>query len=363
MLKAYKYRLYPTASQKSKINQTFGCCRLVYNLALETKITAYNSSGTNLTAYDLINQLPDLKSEFKWLKEVDSQSLQAEIRKLDQAYKGFFNGKGFPNFKKKVGHQSYTCPNGTRKLDFNSNLLSIPKIKNIPIVVSRIFNGVIRNVTIKKTPSGKYFASVLVDDGKPLPIKRPTVSETSVGVDVGLKHFCVLSNGVKIDNPQLLINNIERLVCLQRRLSRKRKGSNNRRKAKLKVAILHERIANQRGDFLHKLSTAITKQYDTVCIESLQIGNMLKNGNLAKSISDAGWGEFFRQLKYKMDWKGGTILTLPDFYPSSKKCNHCGALNDALTLADREWKCSCGTSHDRDVNAAMNIKKFHFTAT
>jgi putative transposase len=286
--------------------------------------------------------------------------MQASVKKMEAAFSGFFRGKGFPKFKSKRDKQSFSCPNNTRRVDFNSKLLTIPKIKNIPIQISRIFEGNIKTVTISKTTTGKYYASILVDNSIPLPEKIEVLKEGSIGIDVGLKHFAVQSNGAKVENPKYLHNSLKRLACLQRRLARKQKGSKSREKARIKVARIHERITNQRNDFLHKLSTAITKQYDTVCIESLTVSNMVKSRNLARSISDVGWGEFFRQLKYKMDWKGGTVLQLPTFYPSSKRCSNCGVLNETLTLADRKWICPCGAEHDRDVNAAMNINNYHF---
>lgn len=360
MYKAFKYRLYPTTDQRVLIDKTFGCCRYVYNNALLTSMWTYEATGVHLSAFDLGCQLTEAKEAISWLREVDSQALKAELRHLQDAYKRFFKGKGvgYPRFKSKHGRQSFSCPGNTRRVDFDQQLLTIPKIKDIPIRISRRFEGRIKTVTILRTATGKYFASILVDDGKEPPPKIPTCSARTIGIDVGVKHFATLSDGTKIANPKYLENSLRRLACLQRRYARKQRGSKNRDKARLEVALLYERVANQRQDFLHRLTTAITKQYDTVCVESLNVAGMMKNRSLSRSISDVGWGEFFRQLRYKMDRKGGTVLELPTFYPSSKQCSHCGALTEALTLKDRAWVCPCGARHDRDENAALNIKNY-----
>ncbi len=364
MLKAYKYRICPTPAQMVKIEQTIGVCRLVYNLALQVKIEAYKANGTRLSAFDLCYQLAELKKDYPWMCEVDSQALQASIKKIDVAFKGFFNGKGYPKFKSKRGKQSFQCPNNTRIFDFDKQVLTIPKIENIPVAISRAFTGTIKTVTISRTPSGKYFASILVDNGVELPIKKLINEKSAVGIDLGIKDFAILSDGTKVENNKFLKSSLKRLKCLQRRASRKVKGGNNRKKANKKVALAHEKITNKRNDFLHKLSTSITKNYDTICVESLSISNMVKNHKLAQAISDASWGEFLRQLKYKCEWYGKNLLELPKFQASTKPCSNCGALNQTLTLEDREWQCAeCGTIHDRDINAAINIKQYFFKKT
>lgn len=337
-------------------------CRFVYNLALETKIACYKANGTNLSAYDLMLQLTELKREYVWLKDVDSQALNASIKKIDKAFESFFSGKGYPKFKSKHGRQSFRCPNNARKIDFNKGLLTIPKIKDIPISISRVFEGESSSITISREPSGRYFASVLVNDGSAAPEKRPVVETDTIGIDVGIKDFLVLSNGESTPNPKHLKAGMKRLRCLQRRLSRKKKGSNNRRKSAKRVAIHHERIKNLRTDFLHKTSTAITKLYGTICVEDLSITNMVKNHKLASAIHDAGWGEFFRQLEYKCEWGGKNFLQVPRFFASTKTCNNCGERNQAITLADRKWVCdNCGAEHHRDTNAAINIKQYFLT--
>lgn len=357
MLRAYKYRLYPNADQEKLIKQTMGCARLVYNLALQVKIDTYKANGVNITAYELCRQLTELKQYYEWMRQVDSQALQASVKKVDVTFKNFFRGSGYPKFKSKTGRQSFQCPNNTRKIDFENELLSIPKIFNIPVKVSRTFEGKIKTITISQETTGKYFASILVDNEKDLPTKNLIIESASIGIDVGIKDFAVLSDGTKISNPRHLKNRLKRLKCLQRRASRKKKGSNNRKKAVKKLALHHEKITNTRKDFLHKLSTSITKKYDTVCVEKLAVKNMVKNHKLAQAISDVGWATFITYCKYKQDWKGGNLLELPTFQASTKPCNDCGATNNTLTLSDREWTCAnCGSHHDRDINAAKNIK-------
>jgi putative transposase len=360
MYKAYKYRIYPTAEQKQRIDQTLGVCRFVYNLALETKIRAWQSAQKNLSAFDLINQLPELKQVCSWITEVDSQAVQAAIKKVENSFKGFFSGKGFPKFKNKKGRHSFQCPNNTRKIDWNKSTLTIPKIKDIPIVLTRKFDGKIKTVTISKITSGKYFASILVDNDNEVPKKPAIIPETTTGIDIGIKSFAVTSHGLSFEANRYLKKNLQRLKCLQYRSSRKKKGSNNRKKANKCVAILHERIANQRADYIHKITTSFVRdsQTDTFMIEDLNVAGMVKNGKLSRSIQDASFGEFFRQMKYKCEWYGKNLIVIDRFAPSSKRCSDCGEINQDLTLADREWTCVCGSHHDRDLNAAKNIKHF-----
>lgn len=359
MFRAYKYRIYPTLAQASLIEKTFGVCRLVYNLALQVKIEAYKANGTRMTAFDLCYQLAEMKQDYEWMREVDSQALQAAVKKVDVAFRNFFRGMGYPKFKSKKNKQSFQCPNNSRHVHFEKELLTIPKISNIPIRISRIFAGKIKTITISKEPSGKYFASILVDNGIAFPPKNSITSETMIGVDLGIKDFAIFSDGTKTDNPKHYKENLKRLKCLQRRVSRKKKGSKNRKKAIKQLAVQHEKVANMRKDFLHKLSSAITKRYDSVCVEDLAVSNMVKNRCLSQAISDVGWGEFIRQLQYKCDWGGKNFLQVPRFFASSKTCSNCGVKNEVLALADREWTCvNCQTIHDRDITAAVNIKQY-----
>lgn len=357
ILKAYKYRLYPTKDQVAMINKTIGVCRFLYNLALETKIYAYRSHGKTLSAFDLCYQLTELKREYPWIAEIDSQAAQASIKKIDTAFKNFFSGRGYPKYKSKRNDGSFQCPNEVKRIDWVKSTLTIPKIKNIPIILSRKFEGKIKTITISKTPSAKYFASIMVETQQEL--ATLPIPEKHIGIDLGIKDFAVLSSGEKIDNPKYLRNSMNRLKVLQRRVSKKKKGSTNRKKANKKVAMLHERISNQRNDFLHKLSTKLISdsQTDTICVEDLAVKNMVRNHKLAQAISDVSWSEFIRQLEYKGKWYGKNVIKIDRFYASSKICSNCGHKKDELNLDEREWQCSkCNVTHDRDINAANNIK-------
>jgi putative transposase len=360
MLRAYKYRLYPNHNQMVMIEKTFGVCRLLYNLALDCKIQAWQRAQKRLSAIDLCYQLPELKEVYPWIAEIDSQAAQASIKKLDKAFDNFFRGAGYPKFKKKSGSQSFQCPNNTREVDFENGTISVPKIQDIKAELSRPFKGQIKTITISKTPTGKYYASVLVDNKQELPSKLPIDAAKTIGIDLGIKSLAITSDGRTFDNPRNLKSSLRRLQCLQRRASRKKKGSNNRKKANLCVATLHERIKNHRADHIHKITTGLIRdnQAETFVMEDLNVVGMLKNRKLSKSISDVGWGEFVRQMKYKCEWYGKNLIQIGRFEPSSKTCSECGVINETLTLADREWTCAnCGAHHDRDVNAAINIKR------
>lgn len=357
MLKAFKYRLYPTGEQELLLSKHFGACRFIYNLALETKMAAYSSQRINLTRYELQVQMKDLKEDFEWLREINAQSLQSELMHLDAAYLKFFKGLAkFPNFKKRGDRQSFQCPQSSKIKDGKLKLIKFPE--GIKIVLSRPFTGEMRTVTISKTPTNKYFASILVQDGKDAPKTKKIKETTAVGIDLGIKTFAALSDGQQYENPKHLKKSLKRLKMLQKRASKKKKGSANRKKANLKVALLHEKITNQRNDFLHKFSDAITKQYDTILVENLNIAGMVQNRKLSQAISDVGWSAGLDMLKYKSEWRGKTYHEIGRFDASSKLHNKCGYLNKDLTLADREWICpKCGEKVDRDMNAALNIKQ------
>lgn len=357
MLKAFKHRIYPNKKQIILLEKHIGACRFLYNLALETKISAY-SSGVNISRYDLQVQLKDLKNECVWLKDINSQSLQTELMNLDGAYLKFFKGLSkFPNFKRKTEKQSFQCP---QNVSIEGNKLWLPKFKTgIPIVQHRLFEGETRTVTISRTSTGKWFASILVKDMIDIPEKKPIKEITSVGIDLGIKTFAVLSDGKEYENPKYLRNSLTRLKVLQRRVSRKKKGSANRKKAVKRLAIIHEKVTNQRKDFLHKFSDAITKQYDTICVENLNVYGMVKNHKLALSINDVGWSMGLDFLKYKCEWRGKIYHEIGRFDASSKIHNKCGYINKELTLKDREWSCpKCGEIVFRDKNASMNIRDF-----
>lgn len=364
MLRAYKYCLLPTEEQKQQLSNYFGGVRFVYNLGLETKISVYTQAKKNLTCIDLNKQMKELKdNEASWLSEVPSQCLQMSLRNLDNAYTNFFKGKGFPNFKRKHSKQSIQFPQGV-KVDFDNNKIFLPKLKNVNIILHRKFNGTIKTVTVSKNTTGKYFVSVLVDTNQQIPNKKPITEQTSVGIDMGVKTFATLSDGTFFDNIKSLRNNISRLRIEQRKLSRRfKKGvkqqSNNYYKQKIIVAKLHAHISNKREDYLHKISTLIIKKYDTICLEDLNIQGMIKNHKLALAIGDVGWNSFETKLKYKAEWYGKNIIYIGRFEPSSKICSSCGTINKELKLNNREWTCkNCNTTHDRDVNASINIKNF-----
>lgn len=362
MLKAYKYSILPSEDQKIMLSNYFGSVRFIYNLALETKIAAWASAKKNLTCFDLAYQLPDLKKEYTWLSECPSQSLQAALYNLDNAYTKFFKGGGFPRFKKKSHQPSIQFPQNVK---IEESRVHVPKLKWINIIQHRpIGLGKIKTTTISKTSTGKYFISILIDNGVKLPKLKRITTKTTVGIDVGLKTFATLSDGDQFENPKYLDKQTKRLRVEQRKLARKfKKGAKEQSKGyfkqKLIVATLHEKISNQRKDFLHKTSTSIIKKYDTVCLEDLNIAGMMKNGKLARGISDVSWHEFMRMLKYKAEWSGKNIITIGRFDPSSKICSKCGTINKELTLSDRVWACGkCNVTHDRDKNAAINIKNF-----
>lgn len=355
MLKAYKYRIYPNIEQKILLEKHFGCVRLIYNLALETKSNAYSHGGVNFSRYDLQVQLKEMKQEFEFLKEVNSQSLQVSLLNLDSSYQGFFKGKSsFPKYKNKYANQSFQCP---QFFSVEENKLYIPKLKTgLKIVLHRALVGEQRSVAISKTPTGRYFASILVEDGKEYPELKPIKKSTAVGADLGIKTFAVLSDETEIESPQYLRQLLERIKILQFRLSRCKKGGKNYKKLSKKIAKLHEKVANQRKDFLHKGSDLITKNYDTLCFENLAVKNMVKNHNLALSISDAGWGKFTEFVKYKCKFRGKNYLEIGRFEPSSQTHNKCGFVNKNLKLSDRTWICECGAVVKRDFNSAEFIR-------
>jgi putative transposase len=358
MLKAYKYRLSPNVEQKLLLDKHFGCTRFLYNLALETKTSAYTGNKISLSYFELNKQLTDLKKECDFLKEVNSQCLQMALRNLDNSFQNFFKGRAsFPNFKKKQNKQSFQLPQSVT-VDFKNNCIDLPKFKEpIKAILHRTFKGDVKTVTISKTPTNKYFVSILADNHIELP--KPIKSNNAVGIDLGIKAFAVLSDGTEYANPKHLRNAMVKLKWMQRQLSKKVKGSNRRNVWKFRVAKQHERVSNQRKDFLHKATNEITNRFDLIILEDLNIKGMIKNHKLAGAISDCGWNMFETMLKYKSEWKGKKVEYIGRFEPSSKICSNCGVKNNALTLADREWTCSnCNTTHDRDRNAAKNILSF-----
>ncbi|MBZ1348453.1 MAG: transposase [Candidatus Nealsonbacteria bacterium] len=362
MQKSYAYRLYPDKKQKELIEKHFSCVRWTFNFGLEKKIKAYQQDKKRLSCFDLTKELTKLKKkkDYEWLNEVNSQSLQMALRNLDNAFTSFFRKHNrFPRFKsKKQNKNSFQVPQG---LKINNNQLSVFKIPNIKIKLSRKIQGKIKTATISKTPTGKYFVSILTEQRKQLPKKPKIAEKTTIGIDLGIKHFATISDGRKIDNPKFLKKSELKLKRQQRWLSRKKKASNNNAKQRLKVALIHEKINNQRTDFLHKFTYQLIRENQAVksiAIEDLGIKGLLKNKYLAKAISDVAWREFKRQLEYKCDWYGKNLLMIGRFEASSKTCS-CGYVNQELKLSAREWICpQCKTKHDRDILASQNIKRF-----
>lgn len=362
MLKAYKYRLYPTEQQSKTFDQWISTCRFVYNLALETKRTAWESAKVNLSGYDLVKQLKELKA-VEWIAQVDSQALIAEMLKVEIAYKNFFKGKGYPKFRKKQTGGSFSCPCGKREINWITKTLTIPKLKDIPINLTRQFEGKIKTVTISRTATGKYYASILVDNGVKIPETMPVRPETTIGIDVGISNLVVTSHGKVYPNIRALKSNLDKLKVLQKRVSKKKRGSQNRRKANKRVAVLHERILNIRTDHIHKITSDLVKtkihnsQVESIVVEDLNVSGMVKNRKISQALSDASLSELMRQIEYKCKWVGINFIKIGRFDPSSKLCNICNTKNGNLKLSDRLWTCgSCGSTHDRDLNAALNVR-------
>jgi putative transposase len=363
MIRSYKYRIYPNKEQAQKLEQFFGTTRFIYNWGLEQKTKQYQQDKANLSCFDLIKKLTKLKKqeEFRWLKDVYSQSLQASLRNLDKAFINFFKKNAdFPKFKaKRRSRASCQFPQAV-KVDFEEYQVFIPKLKYVKFARDRKFQGLIKTCTVSKTKTNKYYISILVEDGLELPKKQKINENNTLGIDLGIKDFLVLSNSTKIPNPKFLEKAENKIAKRHRELSKKQKGSNNKEKARIKLAKTYEKITNQRDDFLHKLSHKLVteNQITTLCFEDLNVSGMMKNSRLAKSIGSASWSKFVSMVKYKADWYGKNAIQIGRFDASSKTCT-CGAKNDSLALKDRFWACSsCGTTHDRDILAANNVKRF-----
>lgn len=353
MHKAYKYRIYPTSEQETLLAKSFGCARWFWNYALNLCQETYKNTGKGLTRGYIQGLLPALKKEYEWLTEPYSQCLQVVALNLSTAYKNFFDKRAMlPKFKSKHGRQSISYPQNVK---FDGDKIYLPKIDWVYFQRHRDFAGDVKTVTVSRNPDGKYFVSVLVDDGKANPELVPV--DKAVGIDVGLTHFAITSDGSKFDNPRFFVKHQRNLKRKQQKLSKKKKGSQNRKKARLVVAKVHAKIARCREDFLHKLSRKIVNENQVIAVENLNIKGIVKNHNLAKAISDVGWGMFCTMLKYKAESKGKQYIEIDRWFPSSKTCHVCLNRVDHLSLDVRAWTCKhCGTHHDRDVNAAINIR-------
>ena len=356
----YKFRIYPTEEQKAFFEKHFGCVRFIYNYLLNLRMEAYRKDKTNISGYEAKKYIAKLKKqeEYKWLSEVNSQSLQEAAIDLSKAYKRFFKKlAAYPGFKKKTSGQKFKIPQHFYLTE--KGYLKVPKLKSgIKVNVHRKIEGAINHITISKTPAGKYFASFNCRVAKNRVFKKKDSKTDKIGIDLGIRSFIVTDKGEKIKAPAFLRLLERRLKTSQRSLSRKEKFSSNFYKQRKKIAIIHEKISNQRLDFLHKLSFKITDENQIIYLEDLNVKGMIKNRHLSKSISDAGWGELTRQLKYKSKWRDKELIQIGRFEASSKICNVCGYKNEDLKLHQRKWLCQeCKTIHDRDINAAKNILK------
>ena len=347
----YKFRISPTDDQIELLNKHFGSVRFVYNYFLNQRKEEYLNNKKTLNYYDQAKELTQLKKkeETKWLKEINSQTLQFSLNCLDLSYQGFFNKRtNFPNFKSKRSRNSFAIPQFVK---VKNGKLFIPKFKGIKMIMERKIEGKIGKATISRTPTGKYFVSILTEkEYNPVPS-----TGKKVGIDLGLKDFLVLSTGSKIKNGRFLKHYEKNLKLNQKHLSRKTKGSNRYERQRIKVARIHEKISNSRMDLIHKTSLDLVKNFDVIYLEDLNIKGMVKNHKLAKSISDVSWGKFIEVLTYKALWSEKEVIHINRFFPSSKTCNSCGWINNSLTLKDRSWICKCGKELDRDLNAAKNI--------
>ena len=355
MQKGIKFRIYPNREQQKLINQTLGCCRLIYNKGLAMRNDAYEN-GNKIGYSQTSAMLTELKKceDFAFLKAVDSIALQQSLRNLDRGFVNFFQKRAaHPTFKSKHNrHQSYRTVNQGDNIRIVGRYIKLPKLGFVKIRQS-MEAGKINNVTIEHTPTGKYFV-VLNVEFEPQPRAN---NGGLIGIDVGIKEFYSDSNGNAVPNPKYLEKSMRKLIREQRKLSRKQKGSNNRNKQRIKVALVHEKITNQRNDFLQKQSTMLVRENQTICIEDLNVKSMIRNHKLAQHIASASWSKFFDMLSYKAAWYGNDIIKVPTKYPSSQTCSCCGYKNPLVkNLAVRVWECpKCHTVHNRDTNASINI--------
>jgi len=356
MFRAIELKLYPNQSQVKQLEIEFGCSRFIYNKMLEICKKKYLRTGKTLSNYDMNNLLPKLKKQYRWLSDATADQLQTTCGNLAEAYSRFFTGVSkFPKFKKRSNKKSYSVPQRTY---IKSNKIKLPKLGLVKFRGSDLPSGKLKKVTVKKSASGSYYA-VCLFEVEDLNLSNIKHKEGIVGLDLGLKDFLVSSNGVRVKPNRFLRENLVKLKKSQRLLSAKQKGSKKRNQARIRVAKLHERIANKRKDFSHKVSNFLVSKCENqaFAIESLHIKGMIKNHKLAMSIADSGWRIFLNYLNYKANSVGKQVIEVNRFFPSSKTCSECGRINDSLQLSDRDWACKCGALHHRDRNASINIAK------
>ena len=365
MKRAYKYKIKPTMKQQHQLQQVFGCTRFIYNWGLDIKSKSWSIEHKTVSYFELAKKLTELKKneKYKWLKQIPAECLQQSLRNLDNAYTQFFKGiKSFPRFKTKKN--SKNCAKYTQAIyfDFDNWKVKIPKCGWVKLCENKTFDlssSKIGTLTVSRDKCGEYWCTIVVDDNAPQKSKTKISEETSVGIDLGIKDYAILSDGTKYSNPKYYENNRLKLKVLQQKFARTKKGSNRHEVMRLKVARQYKKITNSKIDFLHKLSTDLIRRYNTICLENLNVEGMMKNHNLAMAIQSASWSEFVSQLKYKAEWEGKNIVFIGRFEPSSKTCSKCGYVKHDLKLSDRDWVCPiCGKHHDRDINAAINIKMF-----
>ena len=365
MKRAYKYKLKPTVRQQQMLLQHFGCCRFIYNWGLDRKKNAWTNEKKSIGYLQLARELTLLKNdcEHGWLKDVANESLQQSLRNLDNAFTQFFKAKkGFPKFKSKKYSKNVCKFINSVHFDFNEWRVKIPKIGWTNICLNKAFDSSkckIGTLTVSQDKCGDFWCVIIVEDYEPCKPKTKVCEKTAVGIDLGIKDFAILSDGTKYGNKKFLEKGQTRLRKLQRRFSKAQKGSKRRERLRIKAAKQYRRISNRRSDFLHKLTTCLIRKYDTICLENLNVQGMMQNHHLANAISSVAWNEFIRQLAYKAEWNGKNLIFIGRFEPSSKTCSCCGYVKKDLTLKERHWVCPvCGASHDRDANAAINIRNF-----
>ena len=353
MLNATRIRLYPTDHQAQALAVQFGCARWAWNNALAETGKLYLATGKGLNYHAMSMRLPKLKQEFEWLGDADSQALQQSLQNLSRAFENFFQKRGkYPRFKSKHGRQSIQYP---QRVKLEGSRVYLPKVGWVECVVHREIIGTFKTVTISRNACGQFHAAILTDNGEPMP--AVSTDGKAIGIDVGLTHLAITSDGSKFENPRHLRKAEKNLKRKQRKLSRKKKGSNRRNKARRLVARAHERVAAARKDHLHKLSRQIVNENQVIVVEDLNVKGIMANHRLAKATADAGWGTFTRFLEYKAARAGKAFIKCDRWYPSSKACSECGSICDKMPLDVRTWTCAhCGTHHDRDINAAINIR-------